>query len=630
MSKLYLSGNEAIAYGLIHAGVRFITGYPGTPSSEIIPTAQKIIKDQEIKAYVDWAINEKVAYEVAYGACLANIKSAVTMKQVGLNVAMDPFMNSAYVGTVAGFVVISVDDPGPHSSQTEQDSRFMAMTAKIPILDPSTVEEAFEFSKKAIQLSEKYGIPVMLRSTTRISHGRALVEVDDQIIKQELNPYFKTSKEWTKQLSRFAATPKQRLELHKILNRKIGEITKENIPRLFFNGNILILSSGAVFSYLYELIEEHSLQDKVTLAKFDMPYPLSRDTLMSLTLPQNTTLSVIPRDSMSREISQNKEKILNINKTFSRIVSIEETYPVIELQLNTEGRRNGIVPKEGELLPEVCEEILENLKLIKKRKIFTIPPLKRPSLCPGCGHRIALYEVKKVFGKKAIYAGDIGCYTLALNFNVTDIVLNMGASVSLGFAFSKTFELGNKNQDIVSIIGDSTFFHTGIPPLIDAVHYQVPFLLIILDNQTVAMTGNQKTLSTSKNFLGECLKPIVIEDIVRSIGINFLEVTDPYDYEKSLTIIKEAKKFLKERKEPAVVIFRHLCINTQEGLKSNPKKSVKISEELCKGCKFCINEFECPAIVFDEGTSKAMIDKTLCISCGCCIYICPTKAINLI
>jgi len=608
MSKLYLSGNEAIAYGLIHAGVRFISGYPGTPSSEIVPTAQKLIKDKEIRAYVDWAVNEKVAYEVAYGASLANIKSAVTMKQVGLNVAMDPFMNSAYVGTVAGFVVISVDDPGPHSSQTEQDSRFMAMAAKIPVLDPSTVEEAFEFSKKAIQLSEKYSIPVMLRSTTRISHGRALVEVDEKIISEDLHPYFKTSKEWSKYLSRFASTPKQRLELHRILNKKIDEIAMENIPHLFFQGDILIISSGAVFSYLYELIEEHSLQNKVTLAKFDMPYPLSRDVVNSLMSHQNS----------------------NFNRNFQRIVSIEETYPVIELQLCTEGRRNGIVPKEGELLPEVCEGILEKLNLIKKRKTFTIPPLKRPSLCPGCGHRIALYEVKKVFGKKTIYAGDIGCYTLALNFNVTDTVLNMGASVSFGFALSKAFELGDKIQDVVSIIGDSTFFHTGIPPLIDAVHYQVPFLLVILDNQTVAMTGNQKTLSTNKNFLGKSLKPIIIEDIVKSIGINFLEVTDPYDYEKSLKIIKEAKNFLKERKEPAVVVFRHLCINTKEGLESNPKKPVKIIEELCKGCKLCINEFECPAIVFDEVTAKAKIDTTLCISCGCCIYVCPTKAINLV
>lgn len=599
MSKLYLSGNEAIAHGLIHGGVRFITGYPGTPSSEIIPAAQSLIKQFSLKAFADWSINEKVAYEIAYGACLANIKSAVTMKQVGLNVAMDPFMNSAYVGTVAGFVVISVDDPGPHSSQTEQDSRFMAMAAKIPVLDPSTVEEAYEFAQKAIELSEKFSIPVMLRSTTRISHGRAIVDIKDFESSNTVQPHFKSSKDWSKQLSRFAATPKQRLEHHRLLNEKIEKIAAQNKPKLFFNGEILVLSSGAVFAYIYELIEEYGLQDKITLCKLDIPYPLS------------------------------KEKFNFIEK-FNRIISVEETYPVIELQLDTEGRRNGLVPKQGEITPEVCEEILEKLGLIKNRKTLQIPPLKRPSLCPGCAHRAALFSVKKVFGKKAIYAGDIGCYTLALNFEATDTVLNMGASVSFGFAFSKAFELGNKKQDVISIIGDSTFFHSGIPPLIDAVHYRVPFLLLILDNQTVAMTGNQKTLSTPHDFLGQPLKTVSIEDIVKSLGVNFIKVVDPYDFQNSLNTLKEAKEFLKKNNEPAVIVFRHLCINTKQGLQNNPKIPVKIEKELCKGCMICIKEFECPAIVFDDEEKKANIDKTLCISCGFCINVCPTKAITLI
>ncbi|WP_353683817.1 thiamine pyrophosphate-dependent enzyme [Thermodesulfovibrio sp. 3907-1M] len=598
MSKLYLSGNQAIAYGLIHAGVRFITGYPGTPSSEIIPAAQDIVKSSALKAYVDWAINEKVAYEVAYGACLANIKSAVTMKQVGLNVAMDPFMNSAYVGTVAGFVVISVDDPGPHSSQTEQDSRFMAMAAKIPALDPSTVEEAYDFAKKAIELSEKYSIPVMLRSTTRVSHGRAVVEVDDVAPEDIIKPHFKSSKDWAKQLSRFAATPKQRLELHRILNKKIEKIAEQNKPKFFFSGDILILSSGVVFAYLYELIEEYGLHDKVTLSKFDMPYPLSKN-------------------------------IINFKEKFSRVISVEETYPVIELQLDTEGRRNGLVPREGELTPEVCEEILEKIDLIKRTKTFNVLPLKRPSLCPGCAHRIALFAVKKVFGKKTIYAGDIGCYTLALNFNVTDTVLNMGASVSFGFAFSKTFALGQKEQEVVAIIGDSTFFHSGIPPLIDAVHYRVPFLVVILDNKSVAMTGNQKTLSDEFSSSGQPVTPIVIENLVKGIGVNFVHVVDPYDFDLSVRTLKEAKNFLK-KKEPAVIVFRHPCINTKEGLSANPKYNVQISKELCKGCRVCTVEFECPAIIFNEDEGKAEIDSAFCIGCGCCIHVCPTKAIALI
>ncbi len=596
MSKLYLSGNEAIAYGLIQAGVRFISGYPGTPSSEIIPAAQQVVKNKKIKAFIDWAINEKVAYEIACSVGLTGISSAVTMKQVGLNVAMDPFMNSAYVGTNSAMVVVSVDDPGPHSSQTEQDSRLFSLAAKIPVLDPSTVQEAYEFSKRAVELSRKYSIPVMLRSTTRVSHGRADVEIKEDFVNEPLKAQFKTLKDWDKKLWRYAATPRQRLMLHAALNEKIAEIERENELRFFFKGDILIVSSGAVFSYLYELIEEYGLQNRVTLAKADMPYPLKKLDFSG----------------------------------YSRVISVEESMPVIELQLCTEGRRNGIVPKQGELIPEVCEEILEKIGLIKRSKTITVPPLKRPSLCPGCAHRIALYAVKRVFGKKAIYAGDIGCYTLALNFGVTDTVLCMGASLSFGFGFKKAFQLADTEQDVLSIIGDSTFFHTGIQPLIDSVHYRVPFLTVILDNKTVAMTGNQKTLSDELSSSGEQVKPIEIENVIRGLGVNFVQTVDPYNFEASVKVLKEAKKFLKEKKEPAVIVFRHLCINTKEGLNSNPRYNVALAKELCKGCKLCITEFECPAILFNEEENKAEIDYTLCIGCGCCVHVCLTKAIRLI
>lgn len=596
MSKLYLSGNEAIAYGLIQAGVRFISGYPGTPSSEIIPAAQKLAKEKGLKAFIDWTVNEKVAYEIAYAASLTGLKAAATMKQVGLNVAMDPFMNSAYVGTEGAMVLISVDDPGPHSSQTEQDSRVFAMAAKVPVLDPSTPQEAYEFAKRAVQLSKSYGIPVMLRSSTRISHGRADVEVSETFVEESINVQFKTLKDWDKKLPRYAATPRQRLMLHRILNEKIEKIAKENKINFFFSGDLLIISSGAVFSYLYELIEEYGLKDKVTLAKLDIPYPAGNFDLSS----------------------------------FKRVITIEETYPVVELQLNTEGRRNGIVPKEGELLPEVCESILEKLGLIKQGKMHSIPPLKRPSLCPGCAHRIALFAVKKVFGKRTIYAGDIGCYTLALNFAVTDTVLCMGASISFAAGFKRAFALADKQQDLVAVIGDSTFFHTGIQPLIDAVHYRVPFLTVILDNKTVAMTGNQKTLSDEISSSGLPVTPVLIENVVKGIGVNFVQVVDPYDFTNSLKALKEAKKFIKEKSEPAVLIFRHLCINTKEGLSANPKYNVQVLKELCKGCKLCILEFECPAIIFNEEEGNVQIDRTLCIGCGCCIHICPTKAISLI
>lgn len=593
--RLYLSGNEAIAYGLIEGGVRFLTGYPGTPSSEILPAAQKLKIQYGIKGFIDWAVNEKVALEMAFSASLCGIKSAVTMKQVGLSVAMDPFINSAYIGPKTGFVVIVADDPGPHSSQTEQDSRLAAYIAKVPVFDPSTVEEAYLFAKRALELSEAFEIPIMLRTTTRVSHGRSDLKVSMAISQDEYQPSFKEElKDWEKELQRLAATPKFRLLLHKKLNEKLENIAKENKPRLFFEGDILVLTSGIVFSYLVELIEEHKLQNRITLAKFDMPFPIKPQTFSS----------------------------------FRRMISIEETSSFLELQFNTEGRRNGLVPKEGELTPEVCERIFSKLGLIPERKVISLPPLKRPSLCPGCGHRIGLFALKKVFGKKALYCGDIGCYTLALNFGVTDTVFCMGASLSFATAIKKIFDEFGKHKEVIGIIGDSTFLHSGISPLIDAYHYRVPFLLVILDNETVGMTGNQKTPAHKISFEGKPLNSIKIEKVLKGFGLDLVKVVDPYDYKKNVKILKKAKEYLKTSDKPCAVIMRHPCVYTREGLLNNPKRPLQVLEDRCTGCKFCLIEFECPALVFDVAKEKVFIDKTLCIDCGCCVYVCPHRAIT--
>ena len=594
---LYLSGNEAIAIGLLKAGVRFLTGYPGTPSSEILPAFQRLIQKYGLNAFADWCINEKVAYEVAYAASLTGVSSAVTMKQVGLNVAMDPFVNSAYVGTKGGLVVVSVDDPGPHSSQTEQDSRFMAMAAKVPVFDPSDVKEAYLFAERAVNLSKEFGLPVMLRSTTRVSHGRADVKSDFEPHDFELTPVFKEDlKNWQEELKRLAATPKFRLLLHKELNKKLEEIAKKNEPKFFFTGEVALITSGIVFSYLYELVEEHSLQEKLCLIKFDMPFPVSLKFKAEL-------------------------------KRFKRVIALEESFPVLEFQLCTEGRGTGIVPKEGELTPEVCERILAGLGFVKERRSIFLPPLQRPSLCPGCPHRIGLYALKKVFGKSAIYAGDIGCYTLALNFGVTDTVLCMGAGLTFASGIKKAFQMAQRERDVVGIIGDSTFFHSGLPALIDMYHYGIPVLVVILDNGTVAMTGNQKTPAATFS-LGQKLNPVHIERIVKGIGIEFCKVVDPYEFEQTLKVFKEAKEFLKDSFSPAVVVLRHPCINTKEGLSKNPRYKVQVIEEKCTGCKLCIKEFECPALYFDKEREKVSINPVWCIECGCCVHACPKGAIE--
>ncbi len=595
--RLFLSGNEAIAYGLLEGGVRFITGYPGTPSSEIIPSAIEFKKKFKLCGYFEWATNEKVAFEEAYAASLTGINAAVTFKQVGLNVAMDPFMNAALVGTVGGFVVVSVDDPGPHSSQTEQDSRFLAFFAKIPVFDPSTPKEAYEFAIESVLLSRSYSVPVMLRSSTRISHSRRDIGVD-ALSEIPVEVGFK------RDTNRFAATPHFRYILHKKLNEKISVIKKHNRPSTFFSGGVLILTSGISFAHLHDLVLEYGLQKNVTLAKMDMPFPMDQEYMESF-------------------IARYKQTVV-----------IEETYPLMEMQLldrrNIKGRLDGTVPSEGEITPDACMKILERVGVLKKKVgVSVAPPFKKPSLCPGCGHRSAFFVMKKVFGDGAIYTGDIGCYTLGLNMGAVDTVHCMGASVSFAFGLSKVYSMIGREKTIVATIGDSTFFHSGVPALIDAVHYRVPFVLVILDNSTVAMTGNQKTQADSESSSGEEATPVSIENLVRGIGVEFLRVEDPYHMHAVEAVLEEAREYVGTQGRVAVVVLRHPCVYSEKEIKKNVKIPVIVNEELCKGCRICVDKFECPSIGFDESRNVAFIDKGTCISCGQCIYSCPFDAIEV-
>ena len=603
--KLFLSGNEAIAFGLIEAGVRFIVGYPGTPSSEVIPTAMEIKRKFGVEGYFDWSVNEKVAFEEATAASYARIGSAVVMKQVGLNVAMDPFMNTAMTGTPGGLVVVVADDPGPHSSQTEQDSRFLAFFGKIPVLEPSTPKEAYEFAKKAFTLSVNFEIPVMVRPTTRVSHSREDVEIG-KIDNLQIEPNF------VKDVDRFAATPHFRLILHKKLNDKIERIRNlgwfSNFEE-YFEGNVLIVTSGVSFAYLYDIIKDNNLENKIKLLRIRMPYPLNLDRL--------------------------KEAINRIS--YDKILVIEEGYPVIEMQLKTkvatvEGRLSGLVPNEGELTIDKIGEILKKAGIFNQEaKSFVAPPFKRPSLCPGCGHRSAFYAIKQVFKNSAIYTGDIGCYTLGLNLGAVDTVHCMGASVSFAFGFDKVYSLfGNNNQIVVATIGDSTFFHSGMPALIDAIHNNSKLIVVILDNSTVAMTGNQTTPANEYNQIGEKTKSIGIERVIEALGVEFLRVRDAYDIDGMVDDLNDAKNFVLNKESPAVLIFRHPCVYSGEGLKNNVRfKDVCVDENLCTGCKVCVKQFECPSLVFDENRKKVFIDVATCIKCGQCVKSCPFNAIKV-
>jgi len=600
MTKKILMGNEAIGRGLIEAGCTLISSYPGTPASEILESAVTFAGDAPRPVHIEWSINEKVAYEVALGNSYTGKRSAVAMKQVGLNVASDPFMRSAYLGVTGGLVVVVADDPGPHSSQTDQDSRFFAQFARIPVFDPSNPAEAKEMVGRAFELSERYEIPVMVRPTTRVCHARQGVDLEEpQMI--DRRAHFK------KDPSRWVATPQFIPALHRRLNDTIDEIAglEELFPsRISGSGSAArcIISSGVAFANVYEILDDMDLLKSVDLFKVDLPYPLNRGFIEA------------------------------INTGYERILVVEETYPTIEMQLmnrSIRGRTLKDVPDYGELTSEVIERVL--------RTFLDVPGGAeeetkeaggvRPSLCAGCPHRAAFYAIGTTF-PKGIFPSDIGCYTLGMNFGGVDTCHCMGACISQGAGLYHAHAADGPDwPTIVVTIGDSTFFHAGIPGLVNAVFTGARFILVILDNATTAMTGNQPTPQVGLMADGTPGHTVYISDLVRASGVRFLEECDPYDLDAFTSLLKEADRFCRsDEGGVAVVIAKHPCIMDREARENQPRYRVVVTDE-CTGCQVCIKRFECPSLVFDDASEKVFVDQNSCIGCGVCEAVCPLGAI---
>ncbi len=597
--SVLMLGNEAIARGLAENGCAVATAYPGTPSSEILSSIASINKDLDEPMHVQWAVNEKVAFEIAYAAAITGLRTAVSMKQVGLNVASDPLMSAAYMGTKGGFVVISADDPGPHSSQTEQDSRFTAMSAKIPVLDPDSPGQAKEMIKLAFELSERYEIPVMLRPTTRVCHTR-------QDVSPEAMSRIPKRPEFEKDPARWAATPKFRFHLHKELEKKLGKIAADvsTAPVSVSKGqdtSKAIVVSGVAAAHTKEILKDLNLMDVISLYQVLQPFPL------------HTTF---------------RDHLLN---TYEEVLVIEETTGVIEMQLadrnRVKGKMSGFVPRVGELLPEKILNLIEDF-VGKDLTLYEQAAAggRRPTLCAGCPHRASFFAIKKA-SPKGIFTSDIGCYTLGLNMGAVDTVLCMGAAIGQAAGFYHAYRNEEKQPDIVATIGDSTFFHAGIPPLIDAVVQKIPFVLVILDNRTTAMTGNQPTPASGVGACGESTGAVDIESVVKGCGVKFCRTGDPYLLDEFIPVVKDAVQFSKEN-GPAVVIARHPCILDRSIKKSDDKAIAMEVTESCDGCAYCIDHFECPALVLDPEKEKVEIDPGLCTGCGVCIHVCPKKSIQ--
>ena len=592
-------GNEAIARGLAESGCSVATAYPGTPSSEILASLVAWKKADSLPMHVQWAVNEKVAFEIAYTGGITGHRTAVCMKQVGLNVASDPLMSAAYMGTKGGFIVISADDPGPHSSQTEQDSRLMAMMAKIPVLDPDSPKQANDMVQMAYELSETFEIPVMLRPTTRVCHARQNIEKRDVA---EPNSEIKFEKD----PARWAATPKFRLSLHKELEKKLNAISayKTTAPvRLndHAKGSKAIVCSGVSAAHAEEIMKELNLWDRIPMYQVLQPFPLHTDFVEHLI------------------------------ENYEQVLVIEETTGVIEMQIadrhRVRGKMDGYVPGVGELLPETILKIISDFAGIEcEETVLPASKGRRPTLCAGCPHRAAFFAIKKA-APKGIYTSDIGCYTLGLNLGAVDTVLCMGAAVSQAAGFYHAFKNSEKQPDIVATLGDSTFFHAGIPPLIDSVVQKVPFVLVILDNRTTAMTGNQPTPASGVGAYGEPLGTVDIETLVRGCGVTFCKVADPYRLKAFVSLVKEAVQYSKEN-GPAVVIARHPCLLDRQ-VNKEPREKIQVEiTDACDGCFYCVEHFECPALVPDEEEEHVTLDTTLCNGCGVCIQVCPKKAIQ--
>ena len=592
MKKEYVMGNSAIALGALAAGVNLVSGYPGTPSSEIIETIQKY-KGKDV--YLEWSVNEKAALEVAAGAAYTGARTMVTMKQVGLNVASDPLMSLAYVGVKGGMVIVSADDPGPISSQTEQDTRMFGDFARIPVFDPTSPEEAFQMIQDAFDYSEKYNTPVLFRPTTRVCHAYASIEFDENFKAKEYEGFIKDSKKWV-------IFPRLSYNNH-IAIEKRNVIMGDDFSEYSHNtvqgsGRKAVFASGVSYSYAKEYLGD---REDVTLVKIATPHPF----------PEKLALSVLEK--------------------CDEVLCFEELSPYIENQLlktagkhhlsvKILGKATGHGALAGENSSDYAAEIISQFlgeTLPEKLDISDLPelPVRPPVLCAGCPHRASFYAVKKAMaGRKTFYCGDIGCYTLgnAMPLDMCDTCLCMGAGITMAQGFNHL----EKDGVAFSFVGDSTFFASGMTGVVNAVYNEADMILCVLDNSTTAMTGHQPHPGTGKNMMGDIIEKVDIIKILEGIGLKKIITVDPLDLEASVAAVKECAD------TPGVkaIIFRSPCIAL-----FRPTKRAVISDK-CIQCKKCIREIGCPAIVIENG--KVAIDNSLCTGCGLCGQICPVNAIG--
>lgn len=574
MRQLML-GNQAFARGLYEAGCCVASSYPGTPSTEVTEEAAKY---DEI--YCEWAPNEKVAMEVAFGASLAGKRSFCGMKHVGLNVAADPLYTCSYTGVNAGMVICVADDAGMHSSQNEQDSRHHAIAAKVPMLEPSDSAEAYHFVKRAFELSEEFDTPFIVKMCTRVSHSQSIVETGERVMPEP--------KKYEKNIAKYVMMPGNAIRRHPIVEERTRKLI-EFAENCEFNRvemgdtSVGIITSSTCYQYVKEVFG-----DKASVLKLGMINPLP------------------------------EKLILDFASKVDKLVIVEELDPIIEnhcRQLGLEVSGKDLFPLEGEISQNMVARKL-GVALNETKRLDEALPARPPVMCAGCPHRGLFYTLSK---NKCTVLGDIGCYTLGAvaPLSAMEMTLCMGASVSSIHGFNKA--LGEESEGkTVAVIGDSTFMHSGMTGLANIAYNQSNSTVIILDNSITGMTGHQQNPTTGYNIKGDPAGKIDLESLCRAMGFERVVVVDPYDLEECDRVLKEELA----AKAPSVIISRRPCVLLKY---VKPKKPLTVDKDKCVGCKSCMR-LGCPAISIKGG--KAAIDVTLCVGCGVCQQLCNFDALQ--
>jgi indolepyruvate ferredoxin oxidoreductase alpha subunit len=568
---ILLSGNEAFAYGAFDSGVSVVSSYPGTPSTEITACLSGF------DVYTEWAVNEKVALETALGASLAGVRAFTALKHVGLNVASDPLMTASYTGVTGGLVIVVADDPNMYSSQNEQDSRHYARFAILPMLEPSDSQEAYDLSVKAFDLSEKYNTPVLIRSTTRLSHSYSPVKLKARRDKKQA--FLK------KDPARFVMAPANARSRHILVEERLSEIKaeSENFIKFFDNSSAdLIISSGTAAEYVKEALGD------ISLLKLEMPYPLPI------------------------------EKIKEIAKNYRDIYVIEELDRFLETELITGGVKIKTLPRNpcGELSPAGVERLILGSPQGSAGRADIKLPARPPNMCPGCSHRGLFYALHRL---RLSVLGDIGCYTLAYMppLSALDTCICMGSGVSLAHGVDKADP--SLSRKAVAVIGDSTFFHTGINGLINSVYNKDTSTVIILDNRITGMTGHQPNPASGRRANGETAPKINFKALAEAIGVRRVTEVDPFDPEECIKVLKEETA----AEEVSVIITNRPCIFAGKGVIKPPLTI----DNGCNGCKVCVT-LGCPAISWNKSGKRASIDAAQCTGCFLCQKVCKFNAIT--